>query len=81
MSKLIRINEKTMVALDKMAEQSGLSRQKILNNALDALFVEMFMKEAKRAYEALQNDPVAWAEEQEELASWDVALSDGLEDE
>jgi hypothetical protein len=62
MSKFIRINEKTM-------------------DALDTFLVEMSMKEAKRAYEALQNDPVAWAEEQEEIALWDVTLSDGLKDE
>lgn len=81
MSKIVRVNQKTMVALSKMSEQSGLSRQKVLDKAVDAYFVEMFMKEAKRAYQVLQSDPIAWAEEQKELALWDITLSDGLEDE
>ena len=33
------------------------------------------------AYAALHADPAAWAEEQDDLAAWDVTLNDGIDDE
>lgn len=81
MSKLVRINEKTLITLNEIAAQTGLSKQRLLDEAIDRLQREKLLEAANRAYKALQADPVAWAEEQKELTLWDVTLSDGLDDE
>jgi len=80
-TKLIRINDKTAATLTKLAQETGLSEEVLLEKAIKAFEVEILMKSANKAYRTLKDDPVAWAEHQEELALWDVTLSDGLEDE
>jgi hypothetical protein len=40
---------------------------------------ERFWADYHAAYEALQADPSAWAEFQNELELWDSTLADGLE--
>lgn len=40
-----------------------------------------FWNDFNASYEALHNDPVAWAEEQHERALLDTTLMDGLKDE
>ena len=41
---------------------------------------ERILQATSKAYEALANDPEAWAEETEELAAWDITLADGLDE-
>jgi hypothetical protein len=53
--------------------------QKILEQAIEEYRRRRFLDDVNRAYEALRNDPTAWAEELEERAAWDATISDGLD--
>ena len=81
MSKLIRISDETYLKLDHIAQNTGFSRQDILNQALINLEREAIFKKAHESYAALRNEPKTWLDEQEELALWDSTLEDGLKDE
>ena len=81
MLKLIRVTEESFLKIHEMARRMGISKQEIIDEALDKLERTNIMKQANEAYARLQKDSQAWKEEQEERALWDTTLKDGLEDE
>lgn len=81
MSKMLRINEKIAEQLKELTKSTSLSRQKIVERALEKFSREQFLKQANREYEALKKDPKAYKEYLDEMAEWDTTLLDGLEDE
>lgn len=81
MSKLVRVSDEAYSKIDQIAQNTGFSRQDIIDKAIINLEREAIFKKANEAYAAIRNDPKLWQEEQEELALWDSSLGDGLEDE
>ncbi len=75
----VRISEETRTKLREIAAQTGQPMQKILEQAIEEYRRRRFLDDVNRAYEALRNDPTAWAEELEERAAWDATISDGLD--
>ena len=81
MSRLIRVSDSAYSKLDKIVENTGFSRQEVIDRAVANLEREMILQQANEAYAMLRKDKKLWQEEQEEMALWDATLSDGLKDE
>ncbi len=81
MTKLVRMGVDTYEKLTQLSKKSGISKQRVLDMALERYKRDQIMDEANRAYEAIKKDPAAWKEELDERALWDIALADGLDDE
>lgn len=79
MSKIIRITEDAYKKLAQIAVEARLSKQVVIEQALEAMMRDNFFKKANAAYEALKKDPVAWQEELQEREEWE-AFNDNLED-
>ena len=80
-SATVRISEQAHRRLRELAAQSGEPMQAVLDKALEQYRRQEFLEECRTAYGALQQDPAAWADYQQELAGWEVANLDGLEPE
>jgi len=80
MSKLIRVSEESFLKINDMARRMGISKQDIIDEALDKLERMNIMKQANEAYARLRQDPAKWQEEEQEREIWDSTLMDGLED-
>ena len=78
-SPTVRISEKSHHTLRELAAQYGEPMQSVLDQALENYRRKKFFDECDAAYEALQQQPEAWADYQKELAEWEVTLMDGLE--
>jgi len=52
----------------------------VLERAIEAYRRQQFLEQANDAYATLRNDSEAWREEQEERASWEATIGDGIED-
>jgi len=81
MSKLVRVSDESYSKLNSITKATGISRQDILDAALKQWEKDTLLRQANDAYAAMQQNSEEWAEEQRELALWDVTLKDGLEDE
>ena len=77
----IRVSTQTRETLHDMAEASGVSMQKVIDNALDVYRRQQLLEQANEAYGVLREDKAAWKEIERERREWDATLSDGLEDE
>jgi predicted transcriptional regulator len=75
----IRVSTQTRETLHKLAEASGVSMQRVLDNALEIYRREHLLDQANAAYALLRDDPVVWEEIERERREWDATLSDGLE--
>ncbi len=80
MSKLIRISENAFEMLRQLEQESGDSKQVIIEKVLERLMRENLLKKGNEAYEELRRNPKAWQEEIEERKVWQQADTDGLED-
>ena len=80
-SATVRISEASHLLLREMAAQEGASMQSVLDAALEQRRRQKFLAECDAAYAALQQDPEAWRDYQQELATWEVTSLDGLEPE
>jgi len=80
MSKLIRVSEESFVKLNTMARKLGISKQEIIDEALEKLEHVNLMKQANEAYARLRQNPEEWREEELERDLWESALGDGLKD-
>ncbi|MGQ0562082.1 MAG: toxin-antitoxin system protein [Gemmatimonadota bacterium] len=73
-----RISESTHERLTRIAQQTGQTHQEVIDAALTRYERELFLDEVNVGYAALRADPDAWRELQEERATWDDTLWDGL---
>lgn len=80
MSKLIRISDSAFEKLQKLEQETGESKQEIIEKQLEKRMRENLLKKGNEAYERLKKNPKAWQEELEERAVWQQADNDGLED-
>ena len=76
----VRISESTRAALRELAIQADEPMSRVLEKAIAHYRESLYWDRVDAAYAALKADPVAWAEELDERAVWDVTLQDGLED-
>jgi predicted transcriptional regulator len=81
MSKLIRVSDEAYSKLNQMAKNIGISKQDVVDTAINNLEKETFLKRANDAYATLKKNSKQWLEYQEELALWESTLEDGLKDE
>lgn len=79
MAQTVRIDEATHALLRELADADNLSLNDELALAVKARKKERFFAEMKAGYEAMTAEERA--EEAAEVAVWDTALLDGLEDE
>lgn len=79
MSKIIRIRQESYDKLNKLERESGCSKQAIIEQAIESLARERFMRDVVKAYDVLKSDAKAWNEELKERAEWEK-INDGLED-
>lgn len=79
MSKIIRITQKSYEQLSQLEQESGCSKQDIIEQAIEKLSREKFMEDVAQAYDKLKSDKNLWKEELEERAEWEM-INDGLED-
>ena len=80
MSKMMRVDEQIYETLEQLSQDTGISKQKVLKEALDLLAREKFLESANKAYQAVRSNQKAWQREQKERAEWDATLEDGLTD-
>jgi predicted transcriptional regulator len=76
----VRVSAGTHRMLAQLAERSGMSMSKTLEQAVETLRRQTLLEETNRAYAALRSDQKRWKEEQAERAAWEATLPDGLED-
>lgn len=81
MSKLILISEEACLRLNHIAKRTGSSKQLIIDEAIERLERENILNQVNEAYASQKKDPEKLREFEEEMALWDVTLSDGLDDE
>jgi hypothetical protein len=56
----------------------NISKQDVIDVALEQLEKETLLKLANEAYSALQKNDQEWKEELAERALWDITLEDGI---
>ena len=78
-SSTVRINVKTFKILNEIVKNTGMSKQEILDKAIEDYRRKEFIREANEAYSFLKKDNEKWQEEINERHEWDVTLEDGLE--
>lgn len=76
----IRVTQEAQNTIRELAEEYGVTMQEVIDKALKTLRREQFFAKLDEAYAALEADPEAWQDWQDEIAEWDVTLKDGLED-
>src|SRR2546423_1831616 len=78
-SATVRITEKSHRLLRELATESGVAMQAMLDQAIEDYRRRRFLEAGNAEYEALRQNPDAWAEYQKELALWEATLMDGLD--
>jgi hypothetical protein len=76
----IRIERRTHERLRQMAKSERRSMTQIVGEAIAKYEEELFWRKAREGYERLNADPEDRAAYDAEMALWDTALMDGLED-
>jgi hypothetical protein len=79
-SATVRISLKAQEVMRHLSAQTGRKMQDILDEAVELYRRQLFLEKANAAFATLRMQPEAWAVEEEERASWDAALTDGLRD-
>ena len=74
----VRINQQALQTLRELAGQRGISMSSLLEEVIENQRRADLLAEANAAYSALQADPQARQELQEERDAWDATLRDGL---
>ena len=77
----IRVSRSTHELLRDLADKSNTTITAVVDEAVRDLQRKRFWAEFNAACEALQADPVGWADLRREDAAWDETLGDGLEEE
>lgn len=78
-STTVRISDSSHKLLGELAAQEGVSMQAILDKALESYRRQRFLEEVNAAYAALRHNCAAWETLQQERATWEATLEDGLD--
>jgi hypothetical protein len=76
----IKVSAETRDRLKKLADAEQSTMEAALAKVLDEAEEARFWQGVKDDYARLQGDPEQWASYVNELAEWDRAVSDGLDD-
>jgi predicted transcriptional regulator len=76
----IRVSRSTHGRLRELADRTGETMADIVDLAVRQYQRERFWADYHAAHAAIQADPSAWADLQDEVESWDSTSADGLED-
>ncbi|HZS05085.1 MAG TPA: toxin-antitoxin system protein [Blastocatellia bacterium] len=76
----VSISESAHQLLSQLAEMEKISKEAVLDRALENYRRQVFLKQANAAFEALRADSGAWQEELEERELWNNTLADGAEE-
>ena len=79
MTKIVRITQSSYNKLNQLVQETGFSKQVLIEQALEKLSRERFLKRVNQDYERLKNKPKEWIEELEERAVWEN-INDDLGD-
>ncbi len=74
----IRISSSSHGVLRDLAKAEGKPMLALLDEAVEALRRQRFLKELNAAYATLRADPRAWEAVEVERRAWDATLPDGL---
>lgn len=77
----IRVSDESYAALSTIAQDEQLPIGDVVAELLREHEDREFFERLKDAAARLRSNQAEWAEFQEEMNAWDVALLDGLEDE
>ena len=75
----IRVSRSTYELLRGLADRSDSTITAVVDEAVRDLRRKTLWADFNAACEALQADPVAWADLKEEDTAWEATLADGLE--
>jgi len=77
----IKVSAQTRDRLKRLADEDHLTMDAELARTLDKAEEARFWAGVRADYARLQADPEEWADYVSELAEWDHAVGDGLDDE
>lgn len=77
----VRISTSARDLLRTLAAHEGGSMQSVLEKALEVYRRREFLEGINRAYAAVRADRQRWADLEDERATWDATIADGLPDE
>ena len=78
-STTVRISDTSRKLLGELAGQEGVSMHVILEKALEMYRRRRFLEDVNAAYATVRHDQQAWEALQQERATWDTTLGDGLD--
>lgn len=78
MTKMMRISPETAKNLAELAKNMRKSKQRIMEEAIQAYLREQFLKKTNAEYLELIRDKKAYNNYEQENSDWDVTLLDGL---
>ena len=79
-STTVRIDRETLLVLRELAQHTGEAMPKVLAKAVEVYRRQELLERTNIAYHALRSDPDAWQEVQEDRETWDITVSDGLDE-
>jgi hypothetical protein len=75
----VRIDAEHHRMLRELSARTGESLQAVLAQAVEQYRRRLFLEQVNEAYAALNEDPAARAQWEQELREWDATLGDGLD--
>lgn len=75
-TKAIRVTEADHERLLRLTTQTSMKQHEVITRALDILEREVLLDRINTGFEALRGNSVAWKEELDERAMWDLASPD-----
>jgi hypothetical protein len=75
----IRVSRSTHAILRALAAESDQTMSQVVDEAARELRKKRFWADYHASYAALNADPEAWSDFQDEVRAWEATLSDGLE--
>ena len=75
----VRISETSRELLRELAQRTRATMQDVIEMALAEYRKRLFWEQAAHDFQAIRDDPEAWAEEVAERERWDATLKDGLD--
>ena len=73
----VRVSPATREALASLARVTDSSLQGVLDAAVEAYRRQIFLERTNQAFSELRKNPAAWAEYQQDIASWETTGTDG----
>lgn len=80
MSKIMRVTENAYNKLEELSEETGYSKQDLIDRAIEELSRKLFFKKVNKAYVKLRSNAKQWEEELKERSEWE-SINDHLDDE